>query len=152
MTYLAYAYIVSASTQVGVAGIGVFWLLSTPAQQFIKYEVWYSIRGVLGIVLPVENMQYMGLAETVFPGISSVQDLLSRFRITIEVWAGMNMNGGLDLYHRTLVAGTVVFQRWARWYLPDESEPSRWFYASRGEFWGTYDLQVAVANPIRARL
>ncbi len=153
MTYICYCYIVSAATQVPMGGIGVFWLLSTPAQLFTKYEVWYNFQGFLGIALPVDNMEYRGLVEDVFPGMQSVQELLYRFRIAIEVWAGANPDGqSLDMYHRTLVAGAAIFQRWARWWLPGISEPSQWIYARRCEFAGVYDLQQGVARPMVARL
>ena len=153
MTYICYCYIVSAATQVPMGGIGVFWLLSTSAQLFTKYEVWYNFQGFLGIALPVDNMEYRGLVEDVFPGMQSVQELLYRFRIAIEVWAGANPDGqSLDMYHRTLVAGAAIFQRWARWWLPGISEPSQWIYARRCEFAGVYDLQQGVARPMVARL
>ena len=120
MTYVCYCYIVSAATQVPMGGIGVFWLLSTSAQLFTKYEVWYNFSGFLGIALPVGGMEYRGLVEDVFPGMQSVDHLISLFRIAIEIWAGSNPDGhSVDMYHRTIVAGAVVFQRWARWLLTD---------------------------------
>ena len=137
-----------------MGGIGVFWLLSTSAQLFTKYEVWYNLIGFLGIALPVGNMEYRGLVEDVFPGMQSVEQLISRFRIAIEIWAGSNPDGqSVDMYHRTIVAGAVVSQRWARWLLMGiGNEPSHWIYARRCEFAGVYDLQQAVARPILVRM
>jgi hypothetical protein len=137
-----------------MGGIGVFWLLSTAAQTFTKYEVWYTINGFLGIVLPCEDMQYRGLVEQVFPGLQSVDQLVRRFRVAIEIWAGKNpYRPCVDMYHRTIVAGSAIMPRWARWRLTDiGTEPTHWLWARRAEFAGVYDLSAPAANPMVARL
>jgi len=136
-----------------MGGVGVFWLLSTPAQLFTKFEVWYDFQGVLGISLPADNMEYRGLVEEVFPAIHTVHELLSRFRVAIEVWAGANPDGqSLDMYHRTLVAGAAIFDRWARYWLPGLTQPSQWIYARRCEFAGVYDLRQPGVVRMRSRL
>jgi hypothetical protein len=137
-----------------MGGIGVFWLLSTSAQLFSKYEVWYSYTGFLAITLPCPDMQYRGLVDEVFPGLQSVDQLLHRFRVAIEIWAGTNPDRPcVDMYHRTIVAGSAIMPRWARWRLTDiGTEPTNWIWARRGEFAGVYDLLAPAANPMVARL
>ncbi len=137
-----------------MGGTGVFWLVSTAAQVFPKFEVWYNATGTLSISLPVVDMQNMGLVEQVFPAIQTVQQLITVFRVGIEVWAGTSemYGGGVDLYHRVLVAGAAIFPRWAHWRLTDcGTEPVNWMYARHCQFVGTYDLTTRVGTQ-RARL
>ena len=155
MTYICYAYIVTPATLVPMGGTGVYWCMSTPAQQFSKYEIYYDQWGFLGVCLPWSNtFQYAGLCETVFPGITSPTMLLTKFRVAIEVWACTNMkNEGIDLYSRTLVAGAAIMPRYCHWVLSGiGSEPVNWPYARFCEFRGVYDVFAPPPVQMRARL
>ena len=153
MAYICYCYIVAPATKIPMGGIGVFWILSTAAQVFAKYDVWYGATGSLSISLPCADMVKMGSVEQVFPNILILEQLITVFRVGIEVWVGTSNDGGaLDLYHRILVAGAVIYPRWAKWRLTDVgTDPVNWIHARRCLFVSTFDLMLSVANQ-RARL
>ncbi len=154
MTYIFYCYIVTPATKVPMGGIGVFWLLSTPAQLFTKYEVWYCFTRMLGISLPCSNMQYCGLVDQVFPKVQTVEQLIALFRMGIEVWAGTNIESAcVDMYHRTVIAGAAIYPRWAHRRLTDfGTDPANWIWARHCKFVGIYDFMQPVAAPTKARL
>ena len=154
MTYICYCYIVAPATRIPMGGIGVFWLVSTPAQVMQKYTVWYSVSGALAITLPCVDLIYCGLVDQVFPGINTLEQLITHFRVGIEVWAGTSSDGvAVDMYHRTLVAGAALPLRWAQWRLTDiGADPVNWIYARHCQFVGSYSMMTQVANPQASRL
>ena len=146
MPYIAYAYIMPAAVllkpqQLGhLPRKGVVWLMSTAAQNFLEYEVWYNESGIMAMVLPAPHMVYVGVTKEVFPGMPSIMALIGYAGSALEVWAGTNVAyNGIDVYHRFLVRDIEspnVFSHLV--VLGAGTEPKDWFFGKETYCRGQY--------------
>ena len=124
--YLAYMYAVPG---IVFGTTGTCYLVSTPAHAFQAYEVWNHAGGPLAIVLPQQDMRFMGYAKQVGPW-TSMLDLYRASRVTayLEAVFGQNVRGlGLDMYWRVNIASMPIREIYAHWILTGVTEPSMWW-------------------------
>ncbi len=149
MPYIVYAYIAPAAVllrsvppHVGPMP-GVLWFISTPAQTFKDYQVWYCQQGIMGLVLPAPQMRYMCLAKDMFPGITNASDLIVYAGCAMEVWAGTNAAyAAIDVYHRYIIkdiASPNVFSHYV--VTGAGTEPCDWYWATQAYCMGQYAVE-----------
>ena len=94
--YLAYMYAVAGIT---FGATGTCYLVSTAAQTFQEYEIWNHASGPLAIVMPQQEMLFMGYVKQ-YGDWTSMLALSSAMRMPAYLQAVFGQNGrglGLDM-------------------------------------------------------